>query len=138
MPDRGHQRTTPRPSSEKSRLPLLFPAAGNDLFEERLAAALGQTLMALGVPVTAIEKELAEMSVETVYGRTANRSVLGTVNEFTFMREHFLAESDNLLEAALWLARTPIGPMKGRMPADVVFGLLAPRPYQRFVDAREY
>lgn len=111
--------------SEKSRLPLLFPAAGTDLFEERLPAALGQTLLALGVPVSTIEKEQVEMSVETVYAKTASRSLLGTINEFSFALDAYLPEGNSLLDATLWLADTPIRPMQWARPVDVVVELLA-------------
>jgi hypothetical protein len=67
------------------------------------------------------------MSVETVYAKTANRSVLGTINDFTFALDAYLPESDNLLEAALWLARTPIRPMQWARPVDVAYQLLSPK-----------
>lgn len=111
--------------SEKSRLPLLFPAAGEHSFEVRLLAALGMTLMALEVPIPAIAREQADLSVETVYAKTASRSLLGTINDFTFALDAYLPESDKLLEAALWLACTPIRPMQWARPVDVAFELLS-------------
>jgi hypothetical protein len=110
--------------SERSRLPLVFPATGEHSFEVRLLAALGMTLMALDVPIPTIAREQAEMSVETVYAKTANRSVLGTINDFTFALEAYLPESNDLLAAGLWLADTPIRPMQWARPVDVVRELL--------------
>ena len=49
-----------------------------------------------------------------VIAKTANRSVLGIINEFTFMAEHAIArghERDNL-DLALWLANTPCSPLR--------------------------
>ncbi len=111
--------------NERSRLPLLFPAAGTDPFEMRLSAKLGETLLALGVTASAIEKEQGEMSVGTVYAKTASRSLLGTINEFTFALDAYLPESDELLAAGLWLADTPIRPMKWARPVDVACELLS-------------
>lgn len=82
------------------------------------------TLMALDVPIPTIAREQAEMSVETVYAKTANRSVLGTINDFTFALEAYLPESNDLLAAGLWLADTPIRPMQWARPVDVVRELL--------------
>lgn len=110
--------------SEKSRLPLVFLATGEHHFEVRLLAALGKTLMALDVPTSAIAHEQAEMSESTVYAKTASRSVLGTMNEYAFMLEHFLAESDDLMEATLWLAQVPCGPLDHRRPTDAAVELL--------------
>ena len=110
--------------SEKSRLPLLFPATGEHTFEVRLLAALGMTLMALDVPIHVIAREQAEMSVATVYAKTASRSLLGTINEFTFALGAYPLEIDNLMDATLWLADTPIRPMQWARPMDVVRELM--------------
>lgn len=110
--------------SEKSRLPLVFLATGDHHFEVRLLAALGKTLMALDVPTNAIALEQAEMSESTVYAKTASRSVLGSMNEYTFMLEQILTESDDLMEATLWLAQVPCGPLDRKRPRDMAVGLL--------------
>lgn len=111
--------------SEKSRLPLVFPATGEHSFEVRLLAALGITLTALDVPIPAIAREQAEMSDAMVYAKTANRSVLGTINEYSLLLLDFLAESNDLMAATLWLAQVPCGPLKGSRARDVAVELLA-------------
>lgn len=111
--------------NEKSRLPLIFLATGEHHFEVRLLAAFGITLMNLGMPTDVIAREQAEMSERTVHAKTASRSVLGTMNEYTFMLEHFFSESDNPLAATLWLAQAPCGPLDHKRPRDVACELLA-------------
>lgn len=102
----------------------MFFATGEHHFDVRLLAALGKTLMALDVPTMAIAHEQAEMSETTVYAKTASRSVLGTMNEYTSFLEAFRTESEDLMEATLWMAQVPCGPLKGRRPRDVAVGLL--------------
>lgn len=48
-------------------------------------------LAAIAVPAADIEEELREMS-EVVFGRTHNRSVLGTMNEYAFMAKAMRAQ----------------------------------------------
>jgi hypothetical protein len=48
--------------------------------------------------------------------KTSNRSVVGIMNEFAFMAESYRDhDGDNdLLAMALWLAKTPCGPLYKR------------------------
>jgi len=109
--------------SETSRLPVVFLAAGNFPFEGRLQAAVGEVLLALGVPMHIVTAEQDQMH-PVAYAKTINRSVLGTMNEYTFMLHAFLAESRDLREATLWLADVPCGPLQGRSAGDVAVELL--------------
>lgn len=109
--------------SETSRLPVVFPAAGDFPFEGRLQAAVGNVLLALNVPKHVITTEQEKMH-PIAYAKTINRSVLGTINDYTFLLQAFLAESSDLMAATLWLAQVPCGPLKGRRARDVAVELL--------------
>lgn len=69
---------------------------------------------------------------EVTIAKTASRSVLGMINEFTFMAEHALARGreQDLLALALWLANTPCGPLRKStgFPADEARLILTGRP----------
>jgi hypothetical protein len=84
--------------------------AGSPLPDHLQRALVGQD-----VPEAFIAEELARMR-EVRLAPTASRSVLGIMNEFTFMAESTRADglgSDpaNLDDLAGWLARTPCGPL---------------------------
>ena len=54
--------------------------------------------------------QLAEMT-EHVVAKTANRSVVGMLNEFSFLGERFLDPGTDLLMLSLRLADVPCGPL---------------------------
>ena len=62
---------------------------------------------------------------EIAFGRTRNRSVLGTLNDFSFMaRMHFVtARDESLDDIARGLVQTPILPLDGARPIDLTRGL---------------
>jgi hypothetical protein len=92
--------------SERTLLPVLLPAAPLSGLPARLGPAVADMLLAIGISGPTIEDEVAEMSPLT-FGRTNNRRVLGTLNDFLRMLPHELDRSESLLEAALWLAKAP-------------------------------
>lgn len=59
--------------------------------------------------------------------KTANRSVVGTMNEFAFEAEVYRDHSGitDLLELAMRLAETPCGAIKGNSPARLLREVLA-------------
>jgi hypothetical protein len=67
------------------------------------------------VPSTFIEAELAKMSVYQL-AQTANRSVVGMLNEFAFLAETFTEHHDgrDLVQLSKRLAHTPCGPLRSR------------------------
>lgn len=69
--------------AEKTLLPVLLPAVDAKMLPRRLPETVFDVLKALGISWSAIDREMREMQ-EVVVGRTANRSVLGIVNEFAF------------------------------------------------------
>lgn len=109
--------------SEASRLPILMPARELSSLAERLPNAVGSVLKALKLPDKLIARELAEMS-EVVFAPTASRSLLGSLNDFAFMAKWALEREPHLTHDALSLelAGTPVSPLNGRRPADIVGG----------------
>jgi hypothetical protein len=120
----GHQRYVLL-VSEHSRLPVLMP--GRDLrnLPRNFPGALAEVLFGLRVPTTAIEREVEASSLATIT-TTNNRSLLGTINDFSFLVSHQLREhpETDLVDAALWLSRTPVGPLRHERPRDVACRLL--------------
>ena len=99
--------------NERTLLPVVLPLAPATTVTDRLPDALADVLRGIGIPEPYVIDELAAMN-HAVIAKTANRSVLGIINEFTFMAEHATARGhlrDNL-DLALWLANTPCSPLR--------------------------
>lgn len=61
-----------------------------------------------------VAAELAEMG-EGQWAKTANRSVVGVTNEFSFLANQWRqSRLSDPMEVALWLAETPCGPLYRR------------------------
>jgi len=109
--------------SDRTLLPVLVPAAPKQGIVERFLEALAAELGMLGVPQRIIRRELAEMTSVRL-GPTRSRQVLGTMNDFDRMLDHYLAR-EGLADAALHLAKAPCSPIGMRSPNDVAVELLA-------------
>ena len=98
----------------------MLPAKGVETLAPRLAAAVGEVLLRLGIDPGLIEKEQDEMRI-FVYGRTQNRRVLGSLNDFMFMLAHDrqTRPSEALIEHSLHLAETPCAPIGYSSPDRV-------------------
>jgi hypothetical protein len=101
--------------NEQTLFPVLMPLAPAASLSDRFPAALGETLATVGVDYRFIEAELAEM-VEGRWAKTANRSVIGVMNEFSFLATDLRRRRGvtDPIEVALWLAQTPCGPLYKR------------------------
>ena len=110
--------------SERSRLPLLIPIREANRLSTVFPDAVCRMLGAVSVPAADVEHERSLMS-EIAYGRTENRSLLGTLNDMSFgARVHFItARHDSLEDIALRLAETPILPLGGACPIGLTRGL---------------
>jgi len=110
--------------SERSRLPVLIPIRDAHRLRLVFPDAVCRLLGAVGVPAADVEHERSRMS-EIAYGKTKNRSLLGTLNDMSFgARVHFItARDDSLEDIALRLAETPILPLDGACPIDLTRGL---------------
>lgn len=109
----GHQRFI-LCVSEHSRLPILMPANDAKKLPRNFPDALAEMLFALGIPAAAVEREV-EASDDIVIAATNNRSVLGTMNDYSNMLKWTLPNRPNtpLIETSLWLADTPVRPIDG-------------------------
>lgn len=93
-------------------MPLAPAATLLDRFPERL----GLVLEGLCVPMDFVLEEVAAMAAGS-YAKTANRSVVGTMNDFASLadvhRDH--GDADDLVALSVSLAGTPCGLLrKGR------------------------
>ena len=95
--------------NETTLLPLLMPFAPAATVLARFPAALERVLAAHGVDPRFVDAELAAMA-ERRLAKTASRSLLGTMNEFSYLADaHRGGAPDDLHALSLQLARTPCG-----------------------------
>lgn len=109
--------------NERTLLPVMMPLAPAATLAQRFPRALKEILQALNFPVEFIDAEIGGMN-EVVYAKTTNRSVVGMMNEFTFLAEAFRDRGGLLdpLALSLKLAAVPCGPLrKGAGSPDRAF-----------------
>ncbi len=101
--------------NELTLLPVLMPLASAATLAERFPEALQRVLEALGVATGFIEVEIAAMA-DGQYAKTANRSVIGIMNEFKYLAEAYRRHRslDDLVALAVELSETPCGPLYKR------------------------
>lgn len=101
--------------NETTLLPVLMPLAPAGTLPARIAQQIATVLTAHGAPPAIVEDELHRMRACRV-ARTANRSVVGVMTEFTHLAEvsHDSNPDPDLLDLALRLATTPCSPLYGR------------------------
>jgi Domain of unknown function (DUF6933) len=101
--------------NERTLFPVLMPLSPAGTLIARFPNALQQTLKAHGTRADFIEAELAAMA-DGRYAKTASRSVIGIMNEFSYLaavyRDH--RELTDLLALSLLLSETPCGPLYKR------------------------
>lgn len=102
--------------SERTLLPVLIPARDAGHLVPRLRDAVGTMLRALDVPETLVAAEMSAMT-DAVIGKTASRSILGSINDFTHMLDAYL-DGRPLLAVSLHLAECPCGSLRGNAPRD--------------------
>lgn len=95
--------------SERSLLPVVVPARDGRALVQRLSEALGPMLTAIGVPMDDATAERGAMQHWAV-GKTANRRVLGSLNDLAFQLQvgQLNFPDRTLLAHSLWLAKTPL------------------------------
>lgn len=95
--------------SERSLLPIVVPARDGRALVQRLSEALGPMLTAIGVPTADATAERDAVQHWAV-GKTANRRVLGSLNDLAFQLQVGLLDFPDrtLLAQSLWLAKTPL------------------------------
>ena len=111
--------------SERTLLPVLMPLAPAATLARRFPAQLALVLKEHGVSSEFIAQEVWRMD-QVRYAKTANRSVVGILNEFVKQAEFWLAayayekgDDDDLLAISAKLAETPCSPLyKGPVSPD--------------------
>lgn len=98
--------------SEPTLLPVLMPLAPAATLLARFPQQAAGVLAAHGTPGAVIDEELRQMRDRRL-AKTANRSVVGIMNEFTFLAGAYRADTPvtDLLAIAMRLAATPCGPL---------------------------
>ncbi|MCC7123390.1 MAG: hypothetical protein IT178_00970 [Acidobacteria bacterium] len=107
--------------SERSRLPVVIPIREGKRLAEVFPGAVCNVLDLVGVAAADIADERSRMS-EIAFGRTRNRSLLGTLNDFAFMAQIGDArrpEPETPEELIRFLAQTPILPLDGASPIEL-------------------
>jgi hypothetical protein len=100
---------------EVTLLPVLMPLAPAATLPARFPQHLAAALQTHGTPEPVIAEELRQMSAYRL-AKTANRSVVGVMNEFTRLAETYRgdARTPDLLTLAIRLAATPCSPLYPR------------------------
>lgn len=107
--------------SERSRLPVVIPIREAKHLAAVFPDAVCEVLAAVGVSASDIADERSRMS-EIGFGRTRNRSLLGTLNDFAFIAQHgnlARAEPESSEELIRFLSQTPILPLGGASPIEL-------------------
>jgi hypothetical protein len=101
--------------NETTLLPVLMPLAPAATLPTRIAQQIAAVLAAHGTPPAIMDDEMQRMR-PCRFARTANRSVVGIMTEFTHLAEVYRDSNPNpdLLGLAIRLATTPCGPLYGR------------------------
>ena len=98
--------------NEPTLLPVLMPLAPAATWPARIGQQVATVLAAHGAPTSVIDEELEHMR-DYRLARTANRSVVGIMNEFTYLAEAYRDHhpGQDLLDLAMRLATMPCGPL---------------------------
>ena len=101
--------------NEQTLLPVLMPLAPAATAPSRIGPEIAATLTAHQAPTTVVDGELGQMH-DCGFAPTANRSVVGIMNEFTFLADVYRRNDPelDLLRLAMKLASTPCSPLYRR------------------------
>ena len=113
-------------TSERSLLTVVLPVKEIRPLPITLTDRLRWLLRELEVPTALINEELVQMHTCTIT-TTANRSVLGSMNDHTFAAQFFLGQSPSIsiVELHRHLAEVPLKAIGYRYPRDVALDLLS-------------
>ena len=111
-------------------LPVVMPLAPAATLTTRFPGELARVLEAHGMSADFIGRELAAMD-ECIVTKTASRSLLGMLNEFSFLADVFRSSFTGMDVTALSLklATVPCGPLKGSNPARELKALATAQPH---------
>src|SRR5688572_30760005 len=107
--------------SERSRLPVVVAISEAKSLSTVFPDAVCERLATVGIAAADITDERARMS-EIAFGRTRNRSLLGTLNDFAFMAQQGnvnRARPESPEELMQFLSQTPILSLDGASPIEL-------------------
>jgi hypothetical protein len=98
--------------NEPTRLPLLVPLAPGASVITRMTETAATVFAALGLSESFIASEVTAMTNHQMT-KTASRSVLGTMNDFSYLADAHREpdKTTDLIDLSLSLAETPCGPL---------------------------
>ena len=98
--------------NERTLLPVLTPLAPATELALRFPEQLASVLFDHGAPHALIEYELTAM-LDFQYGKTANRSLVGMLNQFTYLAEGYrdYNQTTDLRWLSMKLSETPCSPL---------------------------
>jgi hypothetical protein len=101
--------------NEKTLLPVLMPLAPGATVPARIGPEIAAALAAHQAPAAVIDDELRQMR-DCRFGPTANRSVVGIMNDFAYLADVYRHSdpSRSLAELGRKLAETPCSPLYRR------------------------
>lgn len=107
--------------NDRTLLPVFMSLAPATSIATRFPHQLAAVLAAHGVDAPFIAREVAAMA-EVGFAKTASRSLVGIMNEFTYLAGayHDLLESNALIPLSMRTAETPCSPIKYNCPADLL------------------
>jgi hypothetical protein len=111
--------------SERSLLPVFVVAKDPASFVPRFQRAVQSVLECIGVPPESLNHEARQMA-KVMTDATANRSVLGSLNDLAFLARTVIDEQPeiDLTVLAIEVAETPCAPLKYESPRSVSLSLL--------------
>lgn len=111
--------------NERTMLPVLIPLAPASSLISRIPGELASILDRHRVEQSFIAREVNAMS-EVSVAKTANRSVVGTMNEFAFLAEayRYRSETKDLSALSMRLAETPCGAIRHKSPARMIIEIV--------------
>ena len=114
--------------SERTLLPVIVPAKDIQRLPDRIAAAVAEILRKIGVAEEDVDAEIAEMQTAD-FSKTANRRLLGSLNDFVFHVQHGAAMHPELTlgERALRLARMPCAVLDFAYPSEAALAAFVTR-----------
>jgi hypothetical protein len=116
-------------TSERSLLTVLLPAEElRRTVASHLRLALRDLLVALEIPLDAVQREIALMD-PIAFGNAVNRRVIGSMNDFAYQLDAYVGETSDPLELALKLCETPMSAIGSQssygIPKDIARELLS-------------
>jgi len=111
--------------SERTLLVVFVSAEDRSGFISRFRASIESVLWTLGIASESLHRELLEMDPIAI-GSTANRSVLGSLNELVLQARFVLDERPqiDLASLAIELSDTPCSPLNYESPRSATQALL--------------